>query len=67
MCDGTLAVCGATTLSEVWYNFDFDGDGTISEHEFAMKGGLWEMLMEQGAGQVTNTGLLGTMCFLTPS
>jgi hypothetical protein len=42
-------------LSEVWYNFDFDGDGTISEHEFVMKGGLWEMLMEQGAGQLSST------------
>lgn len=42
-------------LSEVWYNFDFDGDGTISEHEFVMKGGLWEMLMEQGAGALTAT------------
>jgi hypothetical protein len=40
-------------LSEVWYNFDFDGDGTISEHEFVMRGGLWEMLMEQGAGHIS--------------
>jgi hypothetical protein len=45
-------------LSEVWYNFDFDGDGTISEHEFVMKGGLWEMLMESGAGQLSTQARL---------